>query len=439
METQVLTWIMDIFFALTLHILYKKILDVRFQNRIILFIGWIGYILTWNFSSYVFHEHPLLNSISGLIINFIVLLILYLGNVRTKIVLVFMVMVLGIIAETMVVFLGYVILGINVNELSENRNYFMNILNAISKIFWFIFVKIIMHISGQKKHIKIALSEWIEIFTVPVGSLIIFFIVAWDSYFSITIPKVTVFAVLLVINILTYYIYQRVQSHAEEMVNNQLLKQQNEYYKSRYSETEKQWANLRKIRHDMINNYVLELSYLENKRYDDLKDIYISAIGNLKNRRSVVNTGNIGIDSIINYKMEMAKELNIIVSQEIKIGGEVYISNGDLNILLGNLFDNAIEAVSKIPQEKRKIDFKIVSDNTAMLFEISNTFDGNISRNHKKEIITTKEDNENHGIGLKAVKEIVDRYEGDLDMEKKGDLFLVKVFLYYKENIILSN
>lgn len=431
MEVHILSFMMDIFFAFTLHILYKKILGIRFENKVTLILGWCICLIIWNVSSYAFAENPLINGFSSLIVNFLVLNILYAGNIRAKFVLVFVVIVLGIIAETIVSFI-FMMLGININDQSEFRNNYLYIGNAFSKIFCFLFVKIITYISKKDKQIKVSINEWIEIFVVPIGSLIIFYIVAWDNYFNINISKLVVFAILLIINILTYYIYQKIQIHADEMMNSQLLKQQNEYYKVRYNETEKQWMTLRKIRHDMINNYVLELSYLENAQYDKLKAIYTNAIGNLKSQKSVVNTGNIGIDSIINFKIEMAKELNINIIHEIKIGADVNIDNGDLNILLGNLFDNAIEAVSKVSEENRVINFKIISDRTALLFEISNTYDGIIARNQKGEIITTKENSKNHGIGLKAVMEIINRYDGKFSLEQAGDRVLVKSFLHYK-------
>lgn len=430
MEVHILSFMMDIFFAFTLHILYKKILGIRFENKVTLILGWCICLIIWNVSSYAFAENPLINGFSSLIVNFLVLNILYAGNIRAKFVLVFVVIVLGIISEVIVVF-GMALLNISINDKIQNRNDFIFIGNAISKIICFIFVKIITFISGRQKHVKIALSEWVDIFLVPIGSVLIIYIVERNDNFRIDIWKVIFFGILLVINLATYYVYQKVQENALETINQELLKQQNEYYKARYAETQKQWANLRKIKHDMINNYVLELSYLENKKYEELEDVYVKAIGSLKKQKNIVDTGNIGIDSIINYKMEMAKGLDIEIKQEIKIGSRVCISNEDLNVLLGNLFDNAIEAVGKVPKGKRIIEFKISSDETALLFEISNTYNGIINKNHKGEIMTTKIDSENHGIGLKAVQEIVNRYAGKFCMEQEKDKVLIKIFLYY--------
>lgn len=430
MEVDVLSFMMDIFFIFTLHILYKKILGVRFEDKAALLLGWGICLISWNVCSYAFIENPLINGLCSLTINFFALCILYTGNLRAKVILAFVVVVLGIISEVLVVF-GMALFNIQIDNNMQDENGLLFIGNAISKIICFIFVKMITFISGKQKHVKIALSEWIDIFLVPIGSVLIIYIVERNDNFRIDIWKVVFFGILLAINLATYYVYQKVQENALETINQELLRQQNEYYKARYAETQKQWENLRKIKHNMVNNYVLELSYLENKRYEELEDVYVKAIGSLKEQKNIVDTGNIGVDSIINYKMETAKELGIKIKQEIKIGPQVCISNEDLNVLLGNLFDNAIEAVSKVPEGKRMIDFKISSDETALLFEISNTYDGVITKNQKGEIVTTKADSGNHGIGLKAVQEIVNRYAGKFSMEQEGDTVLTKVFLYY--------
>lgn len=429
MEVHLLSWMMDIFFIFTLHILYKQVLGVRVENKLMLIGGWTGCFLAWNLCSYLFAEYPVINSISGIMINFFTLYVLYVGSFRVKFILVFIVAILGIMAETIISFC-FMMLKIDISSLSEDTNNILYIGSAISKIFWFIFVKIITHISKKDKQIKIAMTEWIEILTVPMGSLIIFYLVAWNNFFNITLDKLVVFAILLIINIVTYYTYQRVQSHAEKLMDSEMLRQQNEYYRLRFEDTEKQWKNLRKIRHDLKNHYVLEMSYLESKRYEELCELYREELGELKRKSRIIESGNLGIDSILNYKVECAKEAGITVKHDIKIGGVVSISNGDLTTLFGNLLDNAIEAVAEMPKDKREVELKLRIDETAILFSVENPFDGRVKRNEKGEIVTTKPDRKNHGIGLKAVEEIVNRHKGIMKVNCENNRFQVTVFLY---------
>ena len=433
MEIHILTWVMDVFFIFTLHILAKRVLGMRIENKLIVVIGWCVFFFCWNVLSYLFAEIPLVNGIGSLFILICIIGWLYGGKFQSKLIITFAIMVLGITAETIVAFF-YILQGVDVNQAGRYKDNYIYIGSMISKVVCFIFVKLIIKISNSPKQIKIRMSEWIEIFVVPIGSLIIFHIVAWEDYFAITMPKVVVFTVLLVINILSYYVYQKMQMQAEEMLENQLLKQQSEYYRARYDDAEKQWLSLRKMKHDIKNNYVLHMHYLENKQYDELKKAYEVVLGDLDLEKEMVHTGNVGIDAIVNFKIEMAKEAEILVNKKIEVLGEIYATHGDMNMLFGNLFDNAIEAVSKFSTNDRHIELTILADETALLIEMGNPFKGTINYDNKGNIISQKEDKNNHGLGLKIVKDVIKKYHGLLEVNTDNNYFRIKVFLYYVED-----
>lgn len=432
MEVYILTGVMDIFFIVTLHILAKKVLGVRVENRLFLILGWCGYFFCLNLLSYLFIEFPLVNGICSLCIMLIVFCCLYDGKMQNKFIIVFSIVILGIISEAIVGFV-YVLIGVDIRGKEMWKNDYICIGSIISKLINFIFVRIIVIISKTTNQIRIRRTEWAELFVVPVGSLIIFYVIAWDNNFFITIPEIVTFTVLLIINILSYYVYQRMQMQTEKMLENELLKQQSEYYKARYEDAEKQWSSLRKIRHDMKNDYVLQLNYLENQRYEELRNIYEKVLGKLTWENNLIHTGNIGIDSIVNVKTEMAREMNITVNSKADVLGKICTDHGDMNILFGNLFDNAIEAVSKMPEGARKIDLKIRADETAMLIEMGNSFAGIMKRDAEGGISTTKEDRNNHGLGIKLIKKVVDKYHGMFEINTSNDYFAVKIFLYYIE------
>lgn len=433
MEVHILTWIVDIFYIFTLHILAKSVLGLKVNNKILLVIGWCGYIVGWNLLSYLFAEIPLVTGIGNLCLMLLIIGSLYDGKLQNKIIVIFVIVIFGMTAEMIVGFI-YMLMGADIIDNGIEKRNMIYSGSVISKVFCFLFVKVVIAISNTPKQVKIRLTEWLEVFAIPVGSLVIFHIISWDDYFAITTPKIAVFAVLLLINLLSYYIYQKIQMQAEEMLENQLLKQQSEYYKARYEDAEKQWAALRKMRHDMKNNYVLHMHYLENAQYDKLKESYEKLLEEATWEKRMIHTGNIGIDSIVNFKIEMAKEQNITVSCTTEIRSEIGADNGDMNILFGNLFDNAIEAVSKLSEEERCIDLKILADETAMLIEIGNPYDGNISRDVKGGITTIKRDKDNHGLGLKIIKGVVEKYHGMLDIHTDNQYFKTKVFMYYQGN-----
>lgn len=432
MEVQIFTWMMDIFFIFTLHILYRQVLGVKVKNKLLFVLGWCGCFLAWNVGSYLMHEQLLMNSICSLFINFCVAYLLYGGSVRTKAISVFVVVILGAVAEVIAGF-TMEMMGMSVSEINQNSCIYFG--SATSKIFCSIFVKIIATISRSDKNVKIEMSEWCNIIVIPVCSLIIIYTAERNNNFNIDVWKIVFFFNIFFVNIVTYYTYQKIQMRAQELIEQKMVAQQNQYYKLRYAETEKQWMMLRRMRHDMRNNYVLEMSYLESGKYDELKDLYENMIGDLKPESNVVSTGNIGIDSIVNFKLEMARELSIQIEPDIKIRGEVNIENQDVNVLFGNLLDNAIEAVENYEGIDKKIGLQIYSDETALLVRVSNPYENVIQEDEKGNVLTSKEDAINHGIGLKSIKEVVNRYNGDLKIEWEENIFKVTAFLYGRQEL----
>lgn len=431
MYVHIFSLIMDVFFAFALHILCAGILKNRFTNKWIIVGGWSCCLLLWNTCSYLFAEYPIINGLCSLLINFGVIYFLYEGRVSGKLILVFVILLLGFVSEVIIVFLlslfDLEIEGVNIKQ----RNDYVYIGSAASKILCFVFIKIIALFAKKEKKVKIGFVEWINVLLVPVGSLIMIYTVEKNDHFTIDAEKIVFFSIVWTINIATYCLYQKTQENAYELMKQRLIQQQNAYYIARYDEMEKQWQSLRRTRHNMRNMYILELKYLEDQEYDKLKDNYLKTLGELKQSDYVVNTGNISIDSIINYKTMQAKEAGIKMVSYVNLIGDVKITNGDLNVLLGNLFDNAIEATLKLNEKERKIEYKLKGDKTALLFEIYNGYNGMLDRNEEGEIITLKANRDYHGIGLKEVREVVKKYCGTMTIETKDDVFGVKTFLYY--------
>ena len=106
----------------------------------------------------------------------------------------------------------------------------------------------------------------------------------------------------------------------------------------------------------------------------------------------------------------------------------IHIEDDDLVVVIGNLLDNAMEAVREL-KENKYIQVKIKYDRECLVVKIVNSFDGKIMIKRGK-IQTRKENREFHGIGLQSVKNVVDKYQGDLQYEYKDNRFSVVVLIY---------
>ncbi|MFS1026491.1 GHKL domain-containing protein [Enterococcus casseliflavus] len=142
-----------------------------------------------------------------------------------------------------------------------------------------------------------------------------------------------------------------------------------------------------------------------------------------------INTNHIAIDSMIKYGCDLAAKNGIDIELSLDIQNRNFnIEDIDVSVLLGNLIDNAIEATVKLDQHSpKKIKLAILTNHKHLFIQISNPVSS--SANLEK---TTKQRNEFHGFGIASIKQIVEKYNGALNIESTDNYFIAKVVLIYK-------
>ena len=106
---------------------------------------------------------------------------------------------------------------------------------------------------------------------------------------------------------------------------------------------------------------------------------------------------------------------------------ELTIPVFDLAVILGNLLDNAIEAVTYV--EERKIHIRAKYTKGRLIGEISNSYDGTLLKTPEG-ILSLKEDKENHGMGIKSVEMTLKKYDGVLQITHDDTKFTAKILMY---------
>ena len=100
----------------------------------------------------------------------------------------------------------------------------------------------------------------------------------------------------------------------------------------------------------------------------------------------------------------------------------------DVYAMFGNALDNAMEAVEKMRDiERRYIGMKIWSDKGMVMIHIENCYDGELCLEGKLPR-TTKRDTRYHGFGMKSIRMIVDKYDGDMSIHV-GELFTISILI----------
>ena len=218
--------------------------------------------------------------------------------------------------------------------------------------------------------------------------------------------------------IFIYYLYLKIKEDNIQYLNMVMMTKEQEHMDTFIHTLSSIHEQNRILRHD-IKNMLLVLN-------QDFTDEQKTIMTELKNRTytiSTILTQNETLNMIINSK--------IIAHQDETIDWQFYIESElnqvdkiDLAILLGNLLDNAIESLGK----NKHIQIKTKQINNMYYIKVQNSIDESVL-NKNKGLKSTKANSELHGYGIKSVKRIVEKYEGNIDFIEDGNSFIVDVFL----------
>lgn len=210
-------------------------------------------------------------------------------------------------------------------------------------------------------------------------------------------------------------------------IDKQIASYQQELIETHYREVDNMYRQIRGWRHDYRNHiqtmkaYAAANDWEAIKKYLDLLDEDLTTVD------TVIKTGNPMTDAILNSKISLAKSKDIKVVADANIPYKLKFSEIDLCCIIGNLFDNAIEASMKLPKEQRVIRVYMDLRNSQLYISFTNFTaekklkkEGNIFR-------TTK--GEGHGFGLVRIDAIVERLEGYISRNSEDGAFTTEILL----------
>lgn len=303
----------------------------------------------------------------------------------------------------------------------------------ITKLLYFAATQFILWLK-RKEEFHFKRSEWI----IVVSTFLITLLISFTAH-MITIDNVLNEYIFLVISLLlsaldvVIFVFVRKMNLAaysekeKELLALELKSQQNEL-----KHMEQKYREISVLKHDFKNSIDCIMSLIIGGNYEEA----ISYAEKLKQRKvnpiqSQILSSNPVVNAVINSKFGEAGEKGIDTSLRLVVKVPEYLEF-DLSILLSNLLDNAIEACIK-NDAPSQIILTISEVDGYYRVVIRNTIKNSVLQNNKS-LVTDKTDLTQHGWGLKSVKDIVDKYDGLIDIYEKSDMFFVDILLAKNEN-----
>ncbi|MGI6254401.1 MAG: sensor histidine kinase [Acutalibacter sp.] len=202
---------------------------------------------------------------------------------------------------------------------------------------------------------------------------------------------------------------------------------QEQLMETHYREVENMYREMRGWRHDFRNHIQLLKTYAQK---GDLKAVgsYLSQLeDDLKRVDPAVKTGNLMADAILNSKISLARAQGIPVRADAHIPVKLAISDVDLCVLLGNLFDNAIEANLQLPEGQRMIRVYMDMKGNQLYISFTNLAPGAKQQKVNGRFSTTK--GKGHGYGLTRMDAVVKRLGGYLRRASEEGAFTTEILL----------
>lgn len=240
------------------------------------------------------------------------------------------------------------------------------------------------------------------------------------THILITVSAICVFGFII------YFIFKLFSLSFNQ---SQILKQLDEQH-SNYENMLTSDRELRQFRHDYKNHIIAVTAFLNAGKTEEAAE-YLEAIkvqSGVQKRQ--ISTGSFVADAVLNNKNALAEELGIKMTFT-GVMPETGIGHSDICTILGNLVDNAIESLKSCSKEKH-LSIETYSRDPFFVISVRNPVDKPVEIKNNR-IRTTKSDTKNHGIGLKNIERIAEKYDGKLRLTCDSEEFSADIYLKIKD------
>ena len=210
------------------------------------------------------------------------------------------------------------------------------------------------------------------------------------------------------------------------MIDRRIAEYQNDLMTKHCEEVQHIYKTMRGWRHD-YHNHIQTLLALNGVK-EKTEQYLLNLNHDLSTVDTVIKTGNVMVDAILNSKLSLIKEKKIAVNAKAVVPPKLHISDIDLCVVIGNLLDNAMEACLRQPEEDRRYIRVFIGVLKVQLYiSVTNSLCGHLKKSQKSYLST--KGSEGHGFGLTRIDRIVEKYGGYKNRQYEDGVFVTEIML----------
>lgn len=312
------------------------------------------------------------------------------------------------------------------------KQYGLILVYILGKVVLFLLILIIRK-QFRKKSMEVMLdTEWFRFLFFP-----LFTIAAISAMLSVfdniqTVEQANLLAIIAFgmvgMNIVVFYLINDIVEREMKMHENKVFQIRAKNQLEMYQSISENFDNQKRRTHEYKNQIACIESLLGKKQYTQLEEYVKKIYGSLNNEPDAINTNNVIINAILNTKYQEADAKGIVFVFRVNDLSELKIKDEDVITILSNLLNNAIEACEAC-ENKKVIKVKFVQEDDMIIIAVKNTFNYNIVY-EDGEIKSTKTSNaDEHGVGIKNVLKIIEKYGGSYVIEDKNREFYFSIII----------
>ena len=374
---------------------------------------------------------------ANLIVNvstYLALTFLFSGNIGTKLVFAVLIYVMGVLADGLSFLILQVIYGAG-----ATAEPLMPIGRTMSNIIFLPLVLVNILIfrryinkNARYRHFKIPTKYTAAILLLLFGIILInvlFVSATIDEVYTRANQLAVSHLISTAIILLIIWIYHTILNHLEEFEKSRQKDQMLKRWELQYQTAVNSQKVIAELKHNLKFHFLALSSFLEKGEIVQAKNHIETEVGDFD---FVITTGNISIDTMLNYYQQRARDrLGIDLETELLIPSDLTLDANLTVMILGNALENALDACSNIEQEQRYIRIRAeITTKDEFLLTITNPYIVTPVTDRDGSLITTKPDKRRHGFGLVSIQETLSEDDGHIHLQYADGTFQFMLLFY---------